>query len=973
MADHKIKIFLDKHRTQVGYPKSVADIIITNQGQTVQRVLDNILQLLPESDVDKIDITGLAELLNEVIMELNEARGSSSLDAKFKQFLDRINVNTSDISDLELKYLLLETSQTILEESLKDKLNTAGGTITGDTIIDAKATITEANITDKLLIKGEDAIQASGTEIILGSQTQDTIIQSEGLIKANISGIECEVYTDLNPPSVDDVGAVSTVEYDDFKAENQIFHDWVSTDLTDADQAIAKVVLTPAPYEDGIMTNYETYGSDSESIKVMAPLRATEDGSVYDELDIEKGEVIRRTYVDNKGVVRPLGYELYEKVNNVGPTTFMNQTSFFVNDEIQPDELTIAYTSTTAGQIAYLKKEIEQVEIVNKEFDKKFDKTGGTIGGDVRIEGSVEVSNKNLATSYDDKMFLSDSTVDTHIKSKGEIIITIAGVDYVLLHSGSTLPNSSVDPAVIAEINKKISDLDLKVDIKDTDITNTVNANKVLLDGLRADLDQLIQDGLQGSGIDLSELTLARKDAEGVTHGSLKERLDSDSQKSTTVGIEVRSARGSYPNLKARLDDVYTIDNVNGLLHAIDTVLVDLSKEDAALKESIRLSNSNIASTNTAMAHIQNQAQAYDDHLADTLVHIGEGERETWNDNVNEVNVAKGTKRSLNERLDYIESREDNWYHVISKFAWKKEDGYYEHTITHNLKSTNVLYTAYSLTTNRIVFLSGEIVDENSISFEIDTPDSIKIILATKYFMPTLTGAHDNEILDARGHFPSLKNRIDGDINDVNSRIDGLINQTINAVINKDAEQDSKLNTHTSNISSLQTSLTTKADINSVYNTSQVDAALNALSNRLSINDLATNGNMQDIIAIRNSLDAIIAAGITPGQTVDFKELQDARTDAKGVTHGTIKTRLDHDFLTTEGGKLSTSGGTITGGLTVNGATSLSQNTRVAGNEVLHMGNAYKMWSGDKDEYAICAEKDDANYICFVFETTKKV
>lgn len=566
MADHKIQICLDLDGTQKAFPKSKADIVSTNQGHSVQYVLDTILQFLPEADIDKIDIIALANSVSDIIKELNEARGTGSLISEFDAIKKVLNTNTSDIDDIEISIEDLYVLHNILENSINDKFDKVGGTISGDVVISGDITsdnifADNVSIKGELLIDNKELIKPTDDSVFIGDTNLEAVINSSDNIKANIAGTDYLVYTEHNRPTALELGAVDINEHDTAKRENQIFHDWVSTDLTDDSLSTTKIILKPANYESASITEYNEYFEDSSKLKVLAPLRSTEDGLIYDEI-LPTGEIIRRAYEDELGIhaLKPEDY-IYDKIDNKGPSTFMSQTSFFINDDIIPDDIDVAYVNTTAGQIAYIKNELKNVEDINKEFDNKYDKTGGLISGDVRIEGSVEIWNKNVSSLSADKMIISDDTVDTVIKSKDEIKVRIAGTEYELLHTGSTIPGAGVD---VDAINKSISDLEVKVDTEDKKLKDITDHHEKEINDLRDDLVNLINDGLGGVSVNLSELTSARVATDGTVYDLLVDRLEADSDKADAI---LTFAQG----LKTIIDDMYSVETIDSMFALFET------------------------------------------------------------------------------------------------------------------------------------------------------------------------------------------------------------------------------------------------------------------------------------------------------------------------------------------------------------------------------------------------------------------
>lgn len=106
---------------------------------------------------------------------------------------------------------------------------------------------------------------------------------------------------------------------------------------------------------------------------------------------------------------------------------------------------------------------------------------------------------------------------------------------------------------------------------------------------------------------------------------------------------------------------------------------------------------------------------------------------------------------------------EENWYHIINKTDWilNSISGTYEYRLNHPLQSTNIIYSAVDLDTNKTVLIGATTVDVDNIIFESSEASLLKVIMSAKYLTPILTGTYDNEIVDARKGKATLKDKID--------------------------------------------------------------------------------------------------------------------------------------------------------------------------------------------------------------------
>lgn len=128
---------------------------------------------------------------------------------------------------------------------------------------------------------------------------------------------------------------------------------------------------------------------------------------------------------------------------------------------------------------------------------------------------------------------------------------------------------------------------------------------------------------------------------------------------------------------------------------------------------------------------IESSAVEYNKHLTDAVKHITDDERTLWNNTSSEVDSAKGQFATLTARLDNMSNRKYIFNYRIKSTDWELKDGLYEYTLTHNLNSESILFNASSTTSNRFVFLSGQVIDENSIKIETDVIDDISISISS--------------------------------------------------------------------------------------------------------------------------------------------------------------------------------------------------------------------------------------------------
>lgn len=269
----------------------------------------------------------------------------------------------------------------------------------------------------------------------------------------------------------------------------------------------------------------------------------------------------------------------------------------------------------------------------------------------------------------------------------------------------------------------------------------------------------------------LSEVHEARIDVYGTEHASLKDRLSFDFNSIFSITIINESA---IRHLTARVTELENTSGSAGLgrIEAVENEIYAARGAYDSLSE--RFDGINLAPYNT--------------HINNADIHLSSYDKTKWNDTTSEVNAAKGSYSSLDERFNNItvdlspveavledhEDRisdledsalevKDNFFYIIDKASWTLNNatGNYEYNLTHSLNSTNVLMNAISLETNAICFIGGTVINDSNILIETFNPETIKVIISAKYVAPILTGTYDNEIIDARGSYPTLKDRLD--------------------------------------------------------------------------------------------------------------------------------------------------------------------------------------------------------------------